>query len=68
MLWVRVPPRAAPLSFEKGVVLVGVALCFVNPRRACARVTVVVLCVCLSVCLSVTALLAIVNCAFRLPT
>ena len=24
--WVRVPPRAAPFSFEKGVVLVGVAL------------------------------------------
>ena len=30
------------------------ALCpVVNPRRACARVTVVVACVCLSVCLSV---------------
>ena len=28
----------------------------VDPRRACARVTVVVLCVCLSVCVSVTAL------------
>ena len=25
----------------------------INPRRACARVTVVVLCVCLCVCLSV---------------
>ena len=24
--WVRVPPRAAPFSFEKGVFLVGVAL------------------------------------------
>ena len=24
---------------------------FINPRRACARVTVVVLCVCVSVCL-----------------
>ena len=31
--------------------------CFINPRRACAaRVTVVVLCVCLSVCLSMTIL------------
>ena len=30
----------------------------INPRRACARVTVIVLCVCLSVCLSVTALAA----------
>ena len=30
-------------------------LCIINPRRACAaRVTVVVLCVCLSVCLSVS--------------
>ena len=29
-----------------------------NPRRACARVTVVVLCVCLSVCQSVTPLAA----------
>ena len=29
-----------------------------NPRRACARVTVVVLCVCLSVCVSVPALAA----------
>ena len=27
----------------------------INPRRACARVTVVVLCVCLSVCLSALA-------------
>ena len=24
--WVRVTPRAAPFSFEKGVVLVGIAL------------------------------------------
>ena len=30
----------------------------INPRRACARVTVVVLCVCLFVCLSVPALAA----------
>ena len=30
----------------------------INPRRACARVTVVVLCVCLSVCPSVPALAA----------
>ena len=30
----------------------------INPRRACARVTVVVSCVCVSVCLSVTALAA----------
>ena len=29
-----------------------------NPRRACARVTVVALCVCVSVCPSVTALAA----------
>ena len=33
----------------------------INPRRACARVTVVLLCVCLSVCLSVTALAATVS-------
>ena len=26
MSWVRVPPRAAPFSFEKEVVLVGIAL------------------------------------------
>ena len=31
----------------------------VKPQRACTRVTVVVLCVCLSVCVSVTALAAI---------
>ena len=31
----------------------------VNPRRACARVTVVVLCVCVSVYLSVPALAAV---------
>ena len=31
---------------------------FINPRRACARVTVVVLCVCLSVYPSVPALAA----------
>ena len=31
---------------------------FINPRRACARVTVVCLCICLSVCLSVPALAA----------
>ena len=30
-----------------------VRVCVINPRRACARVTVVVLSVCLSVCLSV---------------
>ena len=30
----------------------------INPRRACARVTVVALCVCVSVCPSVTALAA----------
>ena len=30
----------------------------VNPRRACARVTVLVLCVCVSVCLSVPGLAA----------
>ena len=37
----------------------GFALYFINPRRACAaRVTVVVLCVCLSVCLS-TAILGL---------
>ena len=34
-----------------------VSVCIINPRRACAaRVTVVVLCVCLSVCLSATIL------------
>ena len=31
---------------------------FINPRRACARVTVLALCVCVSVCPSVTALAA----------
>ena len=31
---------------------------FINPRRACARVTVVVLCVCVCVCVSVPALAA----------
>ena len=30
-----------------------VHVCVINPRRACARVTVLVLPVCLSVCLSV---------------
>ena len=31
----------------------------INPRRTCARVTVVVLCVCLSVCLSVCVCLCV---------
>ena len=43
-------------------VCVCVCVCLTNPRRACARVTVVVLCVqCVSVCLSVTALAATVS-------
>ena len=42
----------------------------VNPRRACARVTVLVLCVCVSVCLSVPGLAAsahVYTCNQRYP-
>ena len=42
-------------------------LVFINPWRACTlRVTVVVLCVCVSVCVSVFCVLP--SCAFRRPT
>ena len=35
MSWVRVPPRAAPFSFEKDVVLVGVALFVMHLPYSC---------------------------------
>ena len=40
-------------NMQSNVCVVQYVYTIVNPRHACARVTVVVLCVCVSVCLSV---------------